>query len=89
MLGSSRSLETVDRTGQVSEGGRVKGLGFWSEGGNTSEQREFKPPWREAGPPNHHDDKVDSDQWVVNKKLSLSEQTSYQDNRCQARMEQL
>jgi len=20
-------------------------------------------PWREAGPPNHHDDKVDSDQW--------------------------
>ena len=23
---------------------------------------EFKHPWREAGPPNHHDDKVDSDQ---------------------------
>ena len=23
-------------------------------------------PWREAGPPNHHDAKVDSDQWVVN-----------------------
>ena len=22
---------------------------------------EFKLPWREAGPPNHHDDKVDSD----------------------------
>ena len=22
----------------------------------------FKPPWREAGPPNHLDDKVDSDQ---------------------------
>jgi len=22
----------------------------------------FKLPWREAGPPNHHDDKVDSDQ---------------------------
>ena len=21
-----------------------------------------RPPWREAGPPNHHDDKVDSDQ---------------------------
>ena len=21
-----------------------------------------KLPWREAGPPNHHDDKVDSDQ---------------------------
>ena len=24
--------------------------------------RQFKLPWREAGPPNHHDDKVDSDQ---------------------------
>ena len=30
-------------------------------------KREFKLPWREAGPPNHHDDKVDSDQQVVNK----------------------
>ena len=25
-------------------------------------EREFKLPWREAGPPNHHDDDVDSDQ---------------------------
>ena len=25
-------------------------------------KREFKLPWREAGPPSHHDDKVDSDQ---------------------------
>ena len=25
-------------------------------------RREFKLPWREAGPPNHHDDTVDSDQ---------------------------
>ena len=25
-------------------------------------KREFKLPWREAGPPNHHDDKMDSDQ---------------------------
>ena len=33
--------------------------------------REFKLPWREAGPPNHLDDKVDSDQQVVNKELSL------------------
>ena len=33
--------------------------------------REFKLPWREAGPPNHHDDKVDSDQEVVNTELSL------------------
>ena len=23
---------------------------------------EFKLPWREAGPPHHHDDKADSDQ---------------------------
>jgi len=25
-------------------------------------KREFKLPWREAGPPNYHDDNVDSDQ---------------------------
>jgi len=25
-------------------------------------ERQFKLPWREAGPPNHRDDKVDSDQ---------------------------
>ena len=25
-------------------------------------KRELKLPWREAGPPNHHNDKVDSDQ---------------------------
>ena len=24
-------------------------------------ERKFKLPWREAGPPNHHDDEVDSD----------------------------
>ena len=35
-------------------------------------KREFKLPWRKAGPPNHHDDKVDSDQWDVNQELSLS-----------------
>jgi len=30
-------------------------------------------PWRSpAGPPNHLDDKVDSDQWIFNKELSLS-----------------
>ena len=37
-------------------------------------QREFKVPWREAGtpnPPNHLGDKVDSDQEVVNKEVSL------------------
>ena len=37
-------------------------------------KREFKPPWREAGPPNHHDEKVDSDQEVVNKTLSPAAQ---------------
>ena len=25
-------------------------------------KREFKLPWREAGPPNHYDDEVDSNQ---------------------------
>ena len=29
--------------------------------------------WREAGPPNHHDDEADSDQWVVNTEPSLSQ----------------
>ena len=33
-----------------------------------------KLPWREAGPPNHHHDKVESDQWVANKELSLCSQ---------------
>jgi len=27
-----------------------------------SGKREFKPPWREAGPPNHLNDTVDSEQ---------------------------
>jgi len=31
-----------------------------------------KLPWREAGPPNHPNDQVDSEQQVVNKELSLS-----------------
>jgi len=30
--------------------------------GKATWKREFKLPWREAGPPNHHDNKVDSDQ---------------------------
>ena len=34
-------------------------------------KKAFKLPWREAGPPNHHDDQVDSGQQVVNKELSL------------------
>ena len=32
---------------------------------------ELKLPWREAGPPNHLNDKVDSDQYVVNEELSF------------------
>ena len=39
-------------------------------------EREFKLPWREAGPPNHLDDEVDSDQEVVNKQLSLCRSAS-------------
>ena len=34
-------------------------------------KKEFKLPWREAGPPNHHDDKVDSDKQIVNIEYSL------------------
>ena len=36
-------------------------------------KRESKFQWRETGPTNHHDDEVDLDQQVVNKKLSLPE----------------
>ena len=35
-------------------------------------KRKFKFPWRKAGPPNHLDDEVDADQWVVNKELSVN-----------------
>jgi len=38
--------------------GRAPGISFM----RGTWKREFKLPWREAGPPNHHDDKVDSDQ---------------------------
>ena len=31
----------------------------------------FKLPWREARPPYHYEDKLDSDQKVVKKELSL------------------
>ena len=33
---------------------------------------EFKFPWREASPLNHHDDLVDSDQQDVNEEVFLS-----------------
>ena len=45
--------------------GVVRAVNFHSSG-----KRRFKLLWCEAGPPNHHDDKVDSDQKVVNKVLS-------------------
>ena len=35
------------------------------------EKKEFRLTWHEAGPPNYLDDKVDSDQKVVNKERSL------------------
>ena len=35
-------------------------------------EKKFKLPWREAGPPNYLNEKVDSDQWVLNtESLSL------------------
>jgi len=36
-------------------GGEEEGEGFYQEGHSPL-------PWREASPPNHHDDTVDSDQ---------------------------
>ena len=50
----------LDHAAPPSGAGRGRYTATW--------KREFKLPWREAGPPNHHDDKVDS---VVNKELSL------------------
>jgi len=51
---------------------RFSGLGFegWGLGlranslgsGSASVGCTLKLPWREAGPPNHHDDKMDSDE---------------------------
>ena len=49
----------------------TKGL-LWDGRCKASWKREFKLPWREAGPPYHHGKEVDLDQWVVNKELSLS-----------------
>ena len=34
---------------------------------------QFKRPWREAGPPSHHDDKVDSDLEVVHGEVAAAE----------------
>ena len=42
---------------------QIIGVGAGGKGGRckTTWKWEFKLSWREAGPPNHHDDKVDSD----------------------------
>ena len=37
----------------------------------SSVKRGLQFPWREAGPPNYLDDKVDANQWVVNKEFSF------------------
>ena len=34
-------------------------------------EMEVKLSWRQASPPNHHDDQVDSDQYAINKEVSL------------------
>ena len=50
------------RAGKVAIEGRCKAT--W--------QSEFKHPWREAGPPHHFDDNLDSEKWVVNEELSVA-----------------
>ena len=40
-------------------------------------KRQLQLPWREAGPPTRHDDKVDLDQEVVNNEVSLSPEGTY------------
>ena len=36
--------------------------GYFAHAKQPPPQREFKLPWRKAGPPNYHDEKMDSDQ---------------------------
>ena len=55
----SRPMKT--RTGFEAPKDRLPGTA-WEGRYKTSGKREFKIPWREAGPPNHLDDKLDSDQ---------------------------
>ena len=43
---------------------------LWEGSRKATWKREFRLPWREAGPPYHHDDEGDSDKRVVNKELS-------------------
>ena len=51
--------------------GAAGGASASDTGGKFELSWEFKLPWREANPPNHLDDQVDSDQYVVNTHLSL------------------
>jgi len=44
------------------DGGKSTGGGRWVLGETIRVVKKTKLPWREACPPNHHDDKVDSDQ---------------------------
>ena len=52
--------------------GRRQKVACIEEGGcKATWKKEFNLPWREAGPPNHHNARVDSHQQVVNTELSL------------------
>ena len=52
--------------------GSVDVLGWLTNSPVATWQKKFQFPWREAGPPAHHEDTVDSDQCVVNQELSLT-----------------
>ena len=55
----SRSMKT--RTGFEAQKYRLPGTA-WEGRYKAPWKREFTIPWREAGPPNHLNDKLDSDQ---------------------------
>ena len=55
------ATETVYVLGFRVQSGTL-GYGNRLRGGSETFKREFKLPWREAGPPNHLNDQVDSDQ---------------------------
>ena len=66
--GSAVDLFSAFRTVDSDKGVALAGQIF--HGWKATWKREFRLPWREAGPSNHFDDEVDSDQKVVNKELS-------------------
>ena len=57
-----RDLKVVQRGEYREEDVRDVDVGVVLRRCKATWKRGFKLPWREAGPPNHHDDKVDSDQ---------------------------